>query len=108
MRGIAILNDRRNVTVANVPTSAEAGMPGLSAVTWYAVLAPAGTPQPIDRLNAESLTMMSAAETRSSLAALGGEPASYSAEGTAQFLRAEYARWGNDHQARPYKDRVRR
>jgi len=95
IRGIAILNDRRNVTVANVPTSEEAGMAGLSAVNWCAVLAPAGTPQPIiDRLNAESLKMMSAAETRSSLAALGGEPASYSAEGTAQFLRAEYARWG--------------
>jgi tripartite-type tricarboxylate transporter receptor subunit TctC len=95
MRGIAILDTKRNASVPNVPTSAEAGMPELVAVNWYALLAPAGTPRPIiDRLNADSIRVMNTAETRQSLAAMGGEPTSGTPEQTMEFLRAEYARWG--------------
>jgi tripartite-type tricarboxylate transporter receptor subunit TctC len=95
MRGLAILDTRRNASAPQVPTSAEAGMPQLVAVNWYALLAPAGTPRAIiDRLNAESVKVMATAETRASLAAMGGEPAGSTPEQTAEFLRAEYARWG--------------
>jgi tripartite-type tricarboxylate transporter receptor subunit TctC len=95
MRGLAILDTRRNASAPQVPTSAEAGMPELVAVNWYALLAPAGTPRPIvDRLNAESVKVMATPETRASLGAMGGEPAGSTPEQTAEFLRAEYARWG--------------
>jgi tripartite-type tricarboxylate transporter receptor subunit TctC len=95
MRGLAILDTRRNASAPQVPTSAEAGMPQLVAVNWYALLAPAGTPRAIvDRLNAESLKVMAMPDTRASLAAMGGEPAGSTPEQTAEFLRAEYARWG--------------
>jgi tripartite-type tricarboxylate transporter receptor subunit TctC len=95
MRGLAILDVRRNASAPQVPTSAEAGMPELVAVNWYALLAPAGVPRPIiDRLNAESVKGMNTPETRASLAAMGGEPASAGPEQTAEFLRAEFARWG--------------
>ena len=95
MRGIVVLDARRNASAPNVPTSAEAGMPGLTAVNWYALLAPAGTPRPvIDRLNVESVKAMNTAETRASLAAMGGESDSKSPEQTAEFFAAEYARWG--------------
>lgn len=95
MRGLAVLDTRRNASAPQVPTSAEAGIPQLVAVNWYALLAPAGVPRPIiDRLNAESLKVMNTPETRASLAAMGAEPASASPEQTADFLRAEYARWG--------------
>ena len=95
MRGLAILDTRRNASAPRVPTSAEAGMPELVAVNWYALLAPAGTPRPIvDRLNAESVKVMATPETRASLGAMGGEPAGSTPEQTAEFLRAEYARWG--------------
>jgi tripartite-type tricarboxylate transporter receptor subunit TctC len=95
MRGLAILDTRRNASAPQVPTSAEAGMPQLTAVNWYALLAPAGTPRTIiDRLNAESVKVMATPETRASLAAMGGEPAGSTPEQTAEFLRAEYARWG--------------
>jgi tripartite-type tricarboxylate transporter receptor subunit TctC len=95
MRGLAVLDTRRNASAPQVPTSAEAGMPELVAVNWYALLAPAGTPRAIiDRLNAESTKVMATAETRASLAAMGGEPVSGTPERTGEFLRAEYARWG--------------
>jgi tripartite-type tricarboxylate transporter receptor subunit TctC len=95
MRGLAVLDTRRNASAPQVPTSAEVGMPQLVAVNWYALLAPAGTPRAVvDRLNAESVKVMSTPDTRASLAAMGGEPVSRTPEQTAEFLRAEYARWG--------------
>jgi tripartite-type tricarboxylate transporter receptor subunit TctC len=95
MRGLLIMDAKRNASAPQVPTSAEAGMPQLIAVNWYAVLAPAGTPHAIvERLNAESVRGMNTAETRKTLAAMGGEPASYSSAQAAEFLRSEYARWG--------------
>ena len=69
-------------------------MPQLVAVNWYTLLAPAGTPRPIvDLLNLESVRVMNTQETRRTLAAMGGETASATSEQTADFLRAEYARW---------------
>jgi len=95
MRGLAVLDTRRNASAPQVPTSAEAGMPQLVAVNWYALLAPAGTPRAIvERLNAESVRVMGTPETRASLTAMGGTPAPGTPEQTAEFLRAEYARWG--------------
>ena len=95
MRGLVILDTKRNASASQVPTSAEAGMPQLVAVNWYTLLAPTGTPRAIiDRLNVESVKVMSTPESRASLTALGGEPASTTPEQAADFLRAEYARWG--------------
>jgi tripartite-type tricarboxylate transporter receptor subunit TctC len=95
MRAIFVMDARRNASAPDVPTSAEAGMPDLIAVNWYALLAPAGTPRPaLERLNAEVVKAMSVPEARSAILAQGGEPAAYSPEQTAEFLRSEYARWG--------------
>ena len=95
MRGIVIFDGKRNQSAPQIPTSAEAGMPQLTAVNWYALLAPAGTPRPIiERLNVESVRVMNTPETRASLAAMGGTPDGKSPEEAADFMRAEYARWG--------------
>jgi tripartite-type tricarboxylate transporter receptor subunit TctC len=95
MRGLAVLDTHRNASAPQVPTSAEAGLPEVIAVNWYALLAPAATPRAIvDRLNAEVVKVMGTAETRASLAALGGEPVQSTPEQASEFLRAEYARWG--------------
>ncbi len=95
MRGIVVMDRKRNASAPQVPTSAEAGMPGLIAVNWYALLLPAGAPRAlVERLNAAATEVMNTPETRASLAAMGGEPAAYSPEQTADFLRREYARWG--------------
>jgi tripartite-type tricarboxylate transporter receptor subunit TctC len=96
MRGLAILDTKRVGALPQVPSVAEAGMPQLVAVNWYVLVAPAGTPRAIiERLNAESVNAMAAAETRERFAAMGGEPASSTPEQTAEFLRTEYTRWGN-------------
>lgn len=95
MRPLAILDTKRNGSIPGVPTSAEAGMPGLVAVNWYAVLVPAGTPRAIvERLNAESVKAMNAPDMKKRFAALGGEPNPGTPQETAAFLRAEYERWG--------------
>jgi tripartite-type tricarboxylate transporter receptor subunit TctC len=95
MRALAILDTKRVDSVPQVPTVVEAGMPQLVAVNWYLLMAPAGTPREIiDRLNADSVKIMQLPETRERLAAVGGEPAASTPEQSAEFLRAEHARWG--------------
>jgi tripartite-type tricarboxylate transporter receptor subunit TctC len=94
MRALTILDTKRNASIPEVPTSAEAGLPGLVAVNWYAILVPAGTPRPIvERLNAEAVKAMSAQEMRERFTKLGGEIHTGTSEQTADFLRAEHARW---------------
>lgn len=95
IRALAVLNVKRLETLPQVPTSAEAGMPELVAVNWYILFGPAGTPREISqRLNAETSKIMQTTETRERLAGVGGEPTSGTLEQTAEFLRAEYVRWG--------------
>jgi tripartite-type tricarboxylate transporter receptor subunit TctC len=94
MRGLAILDGKRVKSVPQVPTSAEAGLPQLTAINWYVLMTPAGTPREIiDRLNAETTKVMQTPETRERLLAVGGEPATGTPEQAADFLRIEFARW---------------
>ena len=95
MRALVILDHKRNSSIPEVQTSAEAGLPGLVAINWYAILAPAGTPRAIiDRLNAESVKAMSTPDMRERFTAMGGDIATGTPEQTAEFLRAESERWG--------------
>jgi len=95
MRGIAVFDTKRAVSMPEVPTTVEAGFPQLQAVNWYGLLAPTGTPRPIiERLHAECVKLMAAPETRERLRAQGGEPDARAPEQFAEFMRAEYARWG--------------
>ena len=94
MRAITILDNKRNSSIPEVQTSAEAGLPGLVAINWYAILVPTGTPRPIiDRLNAESVKAMTAPDMRERFAKLGGDIQTGTPEQTAEFLRAEHERW---------------
>lgn len=96
MRALALLDAKRIPSLPGVQTSAEAGMPQLLVSNWYALLAPAGTPRAIiDLLNTESVKIMHSAETRERFTAIGAEPAATTPEQCAEFLREEYARWGN-------------
>jgi tripartite-type tricarboxylate transporter receptor subunit TctC len=95
MRGIVVMDTKRSQSLPDMPTSAEAGMPELQAVNWYALMAPAGTPRAIiERLHAESVKVMSPPDVQSRLRAMGGEPEARTPDQTAAFLRGEYARWG--------------
>lgn len=95
MRALVILDHKRNSSIPDVQTSAEAGLPGLVAINWYAILAPTGTPRAIiDRLNSESVKAMSAPDMREKFAAMGGDIATGTPEQTGEFLRTENERWG--------------
>ena len=77
-----------------VPTVAEAGVPGYEASAWYPLLAPAGTPRPIvDRLQGQVVAVLNAPDMRKVLESEGVEPAGTTPEQLAAHMRAELAKW---------------
>jgi len=95
LRPIAVANAQRSAAFPEVPTIAEAGVPGYEASAWYGLFAPAGTPPAvIAKLNAEVVRALKDPALRQRLATLGAEPAGSSPEELARFVRAEYDKWG--------------
>ncbi len=95
LRGIAITSARRSANAPELPTIAESGVRGFESGTWYAMLAPAGTPRDIvTRLNREVTRIVQLADIRDKLAAQGAEPLTGTPEQTGEFVRSEIARWG--------------
>jgi tripartite-type tricarboxylate transporter receptor subunit TctC len=95
LRAIATGSTSRLALLPEVPTIAEAGLPGFDATQWYGVLAPAGTAKEIvDRLQASIVQALGRPEFKRRLEAEGADPVgNTSAEFTA-FIAAEIARWG--------------
>ena len=95
LRGIAVSTPRRSTVLPELPTIAEAGVPGYEAYTWVGFFAPAGTPRPvIDRLAAEVGRTSTDPGVRQRLEELGGEMVERSSpEGLATFLQAEMKKW---------------
>lgn len=95
IRALAVMTQERVPTLPKVPTTAEAGLPELVVITWYGLLGPAGMKADVlDRLNGDVVRLMNSPETRTKLAqmeidASTGTPAEF-----AQFVRAEYEKWG--------------
>ena len=74
-RALAVGTPKRSPSLPEVPTVAESGYPGFDASLWLAIMAPAGTPQPIlERLNKEIVALIGAADTRAALDKAGAEP----------------------------------
>ena len=95
LRGLAITSATRSTVLPDLPTVAEAGVPGYSASTWYGLFAPAGTPAAIvNRLSEETRKALALPEIRAALAAQGAEAAGNTPEQYAAFVREEYAKWG--------------
>ncbi len=95
LRPIAVANGQRSAAFPDVPTIAEAGVPGYEASAWYGLFAPAGTPPGvIAKLNAEIVGALNDPALRQRLETLGAEPAGSSPEELARFVRAEYDKWG--------------
>lgn len=95
LRPIAVANGKRSSAFPDVPTIAEAGVPGYEASAWYGLFAPAGTPPAvIAKLNAEMVDALNDPELRKRLQTLGAEPAGSSPEELAKMVRSEYEKWG--------------
>jgi tripartite-type tricarboxylate transporter receptor subunit TctC len=94
LRPLAVAYPKRLGTLPDVPTAAEAGVPGWEVVSWQAVFAPAGTPKPIvQRLNAEIARILKMPDLQARLADLGVEVGGGPPEQLAEFQKAEIAKW---------------
>jgi tripartite-type tricarboxylate transporter receptor subunit TctC len=95
LRALAVTTPRRWSELPDVPTLAEAGVPGFEATLWIAIAAPAGTPPDIvRRLNAETGAILREPEVQRSLRAAGVQPSLLGPVELAAFMRAEHEKWG--------------
>ena len=94
LRALAVTGIKRFSLLPDIPAIAET-LPGYDVVSWYAVLAPAGTPAAIVRkLNAEIVAALHASDVKALLEADGSEPVGTTPERLGEVLRADIARWG--------------
>ena len=94
LKALAVASSKRLPQLPEVPTAAEAGLPGFETYTWFGLVAPQGTPQDvIQRLNAETLRSLAAKEVNDVLVKQGFEPEGTSPEQFSHFITAEAERW---------------
>ncbi|WP_431284040.1 Bug family tripartite tricarboxylate transporter substrate binding protein [Humitalea sp. 24SJ18S-53] len=95
LRALAVTSTTRTAAFPELPTVAEAGVPGFDISTWYGIWAPARTPMPIvERLQQATASAVAAPEAAARLASLGAEPVADTPAQFAAFCRSEYDRWG--------------
>ncbi len=96
LRALAVTTAKRSPALPDVPTIAEAGVPGFDATSWFGLLAPAGTPAPvIARLNASILKALADPEVKKKLVEQGAEPSGETPEQFAAFIKTETVKWGD-------------
>ena len=94
VKGLAVASGKRTISAPDIPTVAEAGVPGYDAVGWFGLVAPAGTPRDVvAKLNAETVRIMALPEVRERVLATGAEPATGTAEAFGAFIAAEIPKW---------------
>ena len=94
LKGFGTSGRARSSVLPDVPTVAEAGVPGYEATIWLGVMAPAGTPKPIiDRLNAEIRKITGSAEVKEAWGKQGATPLSMTPGQFEQYLRDDIAKW---------------
>ena len=94
LRVLAVLSDRRTPSVPELPTIAEAGVPGAEAVSWFGLFTTAGTPKPVvDRLNRETVAAIRKPEIQKRIMEAGAEPVGSSAEEFGELVKIEGAKW---------------
>jgi len=95
LRGLAVTTAKRSAAAPELPTVAEAGVPGYDANAWFGIFVPAGTPQAvIDRLHAETVKIVKLPDTRERFLSLGAEPVGSTPAEFGAFFRNEVAKWG--------------
>ncbi|MDT6963636.1 MULTISPECIES: tripartite tricarboxylate transporter substrate binding protein [Cupriavidus] len=94
LTALAVTGSRRSPLLPNVPTAAEAGLPGYNFETWFMVFAPAGTPKPvIDKLNATLNAALTADATRDRMTKEGFDPMPTTPEAARKRLEQELPVW---------------
>jgi tripartite-type tricarboxylate transporter receptor subunit TctC len=91
---LGITSKKRLPSWPDVPTVAEAGVPGYAVEAWYAIIAPKATPKPVvDKLSAAIAEAVKSPEVSGKLAALGNEPVGSTPEEAQRYIAAEAKRW---------------
>ncbi len=94
IRALAVTTAKRSGLVPDLPTVAEAGLPGFEANNWYGVLAPHGTPRPIiDRLNKEVVAVLNMPDVKEFLFKQGLDAAPSTPEDFGAYIRSEKEKW---------------
>jgi tripartite-type tricarboxylate transporter receptor subunit TctC len=93
-RPLAVAASKRMTALPDVPTSAEAGLPGYESAAWLALLAPANTDQAIiDRLNAAAQEAIKDPKLRALFTEQGAEPADLGPDELKKFIASEISKW---------------
>jgi len=94
VRALAVTTSARSPAFPEVPTLAESGLKGYDVTTWYAILAPRGTPQEIAaKLYNASVKILGTPDMKQRLEQFGGEPGGLTPEQFAAFIKSETAKW---------------
>jgi len=94
LKALGVGSAKRIPALPELPTAAEAGVPGYEVTNWWGIVAPAGTPRPvIDRLHRELTAIVGSAETKRRFESEGAEPLQMNPEEFARFMAEETTRW---------------
>lgn len=94
LRALAVTGEKRSSMMPDVPTIAEAAIPGFEASTWWGILAPAGTPAAIvSEVNGKLANAFTQRDVIDRVAALGAEPVGGGPKRLAEHLNAEIPKW---------------
>jgi tripartite-type tricarboxylate transporter receptor subunit TctC len=94
LKALGVGSAKRSALFPDIPTIAEAGVPGYEMANWWGIVAPTGTPQPIvDKLAREIGVVLSAPETQKHFAVEGAEVVQKTPAEFAAFIEAELAKW---------------
>jgi tripartite-type tricarboxylate transporter receptor subunit TctC len=94
IRALAVSTTKRSAAVPDLPTIAEAGVPGYDSGSWFGLLAPAKTPKAaVDQLSAESARILKLPEVSKRISELGAEPVGSTPEQFAELIKTEIAKW---------------
>jgi tripartite-type tricarboxylate transporter receptor subunit TctC len=94
LRGLAVTKPTRSAAIPELPTVAEAGLPGFQAVSWIGLMGPAGLPKEIvDRISGDMVKMFADPGLREKLLNAGAEPVGSGAAEFAAHMKAELERW---------------
>jgi tripartite-type tricarboxylate transporter receptor subunit TctC len=95
LRAIGVSSLQRSPTAPDVPTLAEAGMPGYEAINWFAILGPSGIPPAIaQKIHADTAEVLKSPELRERIGAAGMEPKSLPPSELAAYVKSEIVKWG--------------
>lgn len=94
LRALGVTSAKRSAAAPDIPTLAEAGLPGFEAVSWFAMFAPANTPAPVvNKLQAEISRIVKSPEISKKLLDLGLDPSGSTPAELAAYQKSEIAKW---------------